>query len=84
MTESKYNTLKNAINELSEIYGNEAGVQAIAEIANVVDKYEDKEAQAKPAQAKPALTKQEILSEKNATKRLALINDNMELFKGGN
>lgn len=44
MTESKYNTLKNAISELSEIYGNEAGVQAIAEIANVVDKYEDKEA----------------------------------------
>lgn len=78
MTESKYNALKNAISELSEIYGNEAGVQAIAEIANVVDKYEDKE-----AQAKPALTKQEILSEKNATKRLGLINDNMELFKGG-
>lgn len=79
MTESKYNTLKNAISELSEIYGNEAGVQAIAEIANVVDKYEDKE-----AQAKPTLTKQEILSEKNATKRIQLINENIELFKGGN
>lgn len=76
MTELKYNTLKNAISELSGVYKEDSAMQALTEIVAEVDKLEVE----KPT---PTLTKSEILAEKNPTKRLGLINDNMELFKGG-
>lgn len=40
MTESKYNTLKNAISELSKVYGKDPSVQAIMEIVTAIDRTE--------------------------------------------
>ena len=40
MTESKYNTLKNAISELSKVYGKDPSVQAIMEIVTAIDRAE--------------------------------------------
>lgn len=41
-------------------------------------------AEVEELRAKPKMTKEEILSVKDRSKRLALINENMDLFKGGN
>ena len=43
MTESKYSTLKNAISELSKVYGNDPSVQAIMEIVTAIDRTEGME-----------------------------------------
>lgn len=40
MTESKYSTLKNAISELSKVYGNDPSIQAIMEIVTAIDRTE--------------------------------------------
>lgn len=39
--EEKYKLLRNSINELKDIYGNEKGMKSIAEIADLSDQLED-------------------------------------------
>lgn len=39
--EEKYKVLRNSINELKDIYGNEKGIKSIAEIADLSDQLED-------------------------------------------
>lgn len=46
--EEKYKVLRNSINELKDIYGNEKGMKSIAEIADLSDHLEDTGATGQP------------------------------------
>ena len=80
MTNTKYETFKKATFELLEAQGGGSTLEALKEITNMVDRLEDEPA----TSAKTAITKEEIMATKNSGKRIKLIKENMELFKGTN
>lgn len=80
MTETKYETFKKATFELLEAQGGGDALEALREISNAVDRLEEEPA----SPAEKAITKEEIMAIRNPEQRLKLINENIELFKGGN
>lgn len=83
MSEAKYNALKNAIIELSEVYGGDASMQVLNEIMSVVDKTTDEKKSENEEEVKTRISKEDILQEKDSHTRIKLISENMELFQGG-
>lgn len=87
MSVEKYETLKHAVNEMTKIYGDEKGIQAVSEILNAIEKVDIEE-----TKEQTALIERSTWDSMGYLDRIELKQSNAEQFdaamagnfKGGN